>query len=69
MKISFTIADASVKLPNFCLINGLNAAKKSFVFYSKEKTYLLCRHRNICIGIGITSSWSDDEQDLCVISR
>jgi hypothetical protein len=65
-----TMADASVRLPNFCLINGLKTKEQNLVLlFLKEKTYLLCRHRKICIGIGITSSLSDDKLGLVNVSR
>jgi hypothetical protein len=67
------MAEASVRLPNFCLINGLREREREFIFCSsvleKKITYLLCRHRKICMGIGITSSLSDDELGLHKVSR
>jgi hypothetical protein len=66
-----TMAEASIRLPNFCLINGLQIEENiSFVCVSSNKiTYLLCRHRKICIGMGITSSLSDAEIGLDTVSR
>jgi len=61
---SFTIADASVRWPYFCRINGLELWKSIYLKRKKGVAHLLCCQRKICKEIGMISSDSRDTYDF-----